>query len=85
MRGALTPLDVALATLLCGLEPLTAVELPLREALGCITAELPPLKAFPPFTVGLTRYRPLRVDDLRSVAPEGGWPHIQRSCWPSLD
>jgi hypothetical protein len=47
LPASLTPLDVALAALLRGVEPLPVVEVPLREALGCVTAELPPLKAYP--------------------------------------
>ena len=61
---SLLPLDVALATLLCGLEPLTAVEFPLKEALGCVTAELPPLKAFPPHDVAAADGWALRTRDL---------------------
>lgn len=64
LPASLTPLDVALAALLRGLEPLTVVELPLREALGCVTAELPPLKAYPPHDVAAADGWALRARDL---------------------
>ena len=48
LPASLTPLDVALAALLNGLEPVAPVELPLQEALRCIAAEMPPLAAHPP-------------------------------------
>jgi len=44
---SLTPLDVALAAWLRGLEPVAPVALPLAEALGCIAAEMPALSACP--------------------------------------
>jgi len=64
LPASLTPLDVALATLLRGLEPVTVVELPLTEALGCVTAELPPLKAYPPHDVAAADGWALRTRDL---------------------
>jgi molybdopterin molybdotransferase len=45
---SLTPLDKALDALLHGVEPVTPVELTLVEALRCIAAEMPPLRAHPP-------------------------------------
>jgi molybdopterin molybdotransferase len=45
---SLTPLDVALDALLQGVEPVAPRELTLVEALRCIAAEMPPLKAHPP-------------------------------------
>jgi molybdopterin biosynthesis enzyme len=44
---SLTPLDKALDALLQGVEPVAPVELTLIEALRCIAAEMPPLKAHP--------------------------------------
>ena len=52
LPASLTPLDVALAALLDGVEPVTPVELPLAEALRCIAAEMPPLDAHPPHEIG---------------------------------
>ncbi|WP_366113828.1 hypothetical protein [Bradyrhizobium sp.] len=61
---SLTPLDVALAALLRGLEPSAVVELPVGEALGCISADLPPLKAHPPYDVATADGWALRANDL---------------------
>src|SRR3954469_15993177 len=51
LPASLTSLDAALAALLAGIAPVAPSELPLAEALGCIAAELPPLKALPAFDV----------------------------------
>ena len=61
---SLTPLDIALAALLRGLEPLTVIELSLREALGCVAAELPPLNAYPPYNIAMNDGWVLRARDL---------------------
>lgn len=45
---SLSPLDQALDALLQGVEPVAPRELMLVEALRCIAAEMPPLKAHPP-------------------------------------
>jgi molybdopterin biosynthesis enzyme len=45
---SLTPLDVALDALLNGVESVAPVELTLAEALRCIAAEMPPVRAYPP-------------------------------------
>jgi molybdopterin molybdotransferase len=64
LPSSLTPLDIALAALLRGLEPSTVVELSLREALGCVAADLPPLKAYPPYNIAVTDGWALRARDL---------------------
>jgi molybdopterin molybdotransferase len=48
LPASLTPLDLALAALLDRLEPVAPVELALARALGCVAAEMPPLRAVPP-------------------------------------
>jgi molybdopterin molybdotransferase len=48
LPASLTPLDAALAALLRRIRPVTPVELPLANALGCVAAEMPPLKPLPP-------------------------------------
>src|SRR5262249_50853167 len=50
--------------LLRGLEPVIAVELPLAEALGCVTAETSPLKATPAHEVAVADGFALRARDL---------------------
>jgi molybdopterin molybdotransferase len=64
LPASLTPLDVALAALLRGLQPSAVIELPLREALGCVTAEPPSLGAFPPHDVAAADGWPSRASDL---------------------
>jgi molybdopterin molybdotransferase len=64
LPASLTSLDAALAALLGGLEPSAVLELSLREALGCVVAELPPSKAFPPHDVAAVDGWPLRASDL---------------------
>ena len=49
LPASLTPLDVALMALLDRLEPVAPIELPLAQALGCVGADMPPLKAIPPY------------------------------------
>jgi molybdopterin molybdotransferase len=61
---SLTSLDIALAALLRGLDPLTAIELPLGEALGCVAAELLPLTAYPPYDIAGVDGWALRARDL---------------------
>jgi len=68
LPASLTPLDVALAALLHGLEPSPIVELPRREALGYITGGHPPLKAFPPYDVAAVDGWALRASDLVGAA-----------------
>ena len=48
LPASLTPLEVVRAALLGRLEPVMPIELALTDALGCIAAEMPPLKAVPP-------------------------------------
>ena len=45
LPASLTPLDLALDALLKDVEPVAPSELPLRDALRCIAAEMPPLDA----------------------------------------
>ena len=47
LPASLTPLDTALAALLDGVEPIAPLELALEEAVGCIAAEMPALRAYP--------------------------------------
>ena len=81
LPASLTPLDVALATLLRGLEPVTVVELPLTEALGCVTAELPPLKAYPPHDVAAADGWALRTRDLVGASSYTPVPLTMPAVW----
>jgi molybdopterin biosynthesis enzyme len=64
LPASLTPLDVALAALLHGLEPVAPVELPLADALGCVAADMPPFKARPPYDIAAADGWALRARDL---------------------
>ena len=64
LPASLTALDAAVATLLHGLESVAIVELPLREALGCVVAEMPPLRAYPQHDVAQADGWALRARDL---------------------
>jgi molybdopterin molybdotransferase len=69
LTALLTPLDVVFAELLRGLQPSPAVELPLSEAVGSIAAELPWLKAYPPYNIAATDGWALSARDLVGVSP----------------
>ena len=64
LPASLTPLDIALAALLRGLEPVTAIELSLADALGCVTAETPPLKTVPAHDIAVADGFALLARDL---------------------
>jgi molybdopterin molybdotransferase len=64
LPASVTPLDVVLSKLLRGLEPLPVIELPLCEAIGSVAAELPPLKAYPPYNIAVTDGWALNARDL---------------------
>ena len=76
LPASLTPLDMALAALLTGSEPVTPMELPLAEALRCIAAEMPPLPALPPHDIAAAR----RLCVLRA-AISSARPRIRRCRW----
>ncbi|GLR88473.1 molybdopterin-binding protein [Bradyrhizobium iriomotense] len=61
---SLTPLDLALAALLRGVEPVTPVDLPLTEVLGCVAAGMLPLGAYPPYDIAASDGWALRASDL---------------------
>jgi molybdopterin biosynthesis enzyme len=64
LPASLTPLDIALAGLLRGLEPVTAIALSLADALGCVTAETSPLQAIPAHEIAVADGFALRARDL---------------------
>jgi molybdopterin molybdotransferase len=64
LPASLTPLDVALTALLHGLGPVAAMELPLADALGCVAAEMPPLKPHPPRDIAASDGWAMRARDL---------------------
>jgi molybdopterin biosynthesis enzyme len=64
LPASLTPLDAALEALLHRLEPVAPIELPLAEALGCVAADMPPLKPHPPRDTAANDGWALRASDL---------------------
>jgi molybdopterin molybdotransferase len=64
LPASLTPLDAALAALLHRLEPVAAVELPLADALGCVSADMPQLQACPSCDIAAADGFALRARDL---------------------
>jgi molybdopterin molybdotransferase len=81
LPAALTALDAALAALLDRLEPVAVDELPLREALGCVTAEMAPLGAYPQQDVAQTDGWALRASDLVGASAYTPLPLTAPPCW----
>ncbi|TPQ29987.1 molybdopterin-binding protein [Bradyrhizobium guangdongense] len=78
---SLTPLDAALAALLRELQPVAPIALPLAEALGCIAAEMPVLKAYPPHDVAAADGWALRANDLVGVSSYSPLPLPAPPVW----
>src|SRR6516225_5298997 len=81
LPASLTSLDAALAALLRGLAPLAVIELPLKEALGCVTAETSPLKAYPPSDVAAADGWALRARDLVGASSYTPLPLTKSALW----
>lgn len=81
LPASLTPLDAALAALLRDLEPSPVVELPLRDALGCVIAELPPLAAAPPHDVAAADGFAMRARDLAGASSYTPLPLTMPALW----
>jgi len=64
LPASLTPLDVALAALLHGLEPVAPVAVPLAQTLGCAATDTPPLAAYPAQDIAATDGWALQARDL---------------------
>src|SRR5260370_22106128 len=81
LPASLTPLDVALAALLDRLEPVAPVELPLAEALGCVAADMPPLKSHPPGDIAVVDGWALRARDLVGASSYSPLPLAISPVW----
>jgi len=81
LPASLTPLDVALAALLRGLAPVAPVELALADALGCIAAEMPPLRANPPRDIAASDGWALRAGDLVGASSYSPLPLAKSPVW----
>jgi molybdopterin molybdotransferase len=78
---SLTPLDVALATLLRDLEPVAPRELWSAEALGCVAAEMPLPQAVPPCDVAVADGWALRARDLVGASSYSPLPLDALPVW----
>jgi molybdopterin molybdotransferase len=78
---SLTPLDVALAALLQRLRPVAPVELPLADALGCVAADMPPLKPLPSRDVAAGDGWALRARDLVGASSYSPLPLSTSPVW----
>jgi molybdopterin molybdotransferase len=81
LPASLTPLDVALATLLHGLDPVAPVGLPLTQALGCVGADTPALGAFPPRDIAIADGWALRAGDLVGASSYSPLPLARPPLW----
>ena len=81
LPASLTPLDVALAALLRGVEPVSPAELPLEQALRCIAAEMPLLAAHPPRDVAASDGWALRANDLVGASSYSPLPLVKTPHW----
>ncbi|MDP1582881.1 MAG: molybdopterin-binding protein [Bradyrhizobium sp.] len=81
LPASLTPLDVALAALLRELAPVAPTELPLTEALGCIAAEMPPLRPHPPHDIAAADGWALRANDLVGASSYSPLPLAISPLW----
>ena len=81
LPASLTPLDTALAALLHGLEPVAPVQLPLADALGCVAADMPSLKAHPPRDIAAADGWALCARDLVGASSYSPLPLAASPVW----
>jgi molybdopterin biosynthesis enzyme len=81
MPAGLTPLDAALAALLDGLKPVAPRDVPLAEALGCVAADMPPLRALPASDVAAVDGWAFRSRDLVGASSYSPLPLAGLPVW----
>ncbi|MCK1721988.1 molybdopterin-binding protein [Bradyrhizobium sp. 141] len=81
LPSSLTPLEIALAALLNGLEPLAPVELPLADAAGCIAAGTPLLAAHPRHDIAAADGWALCANDLVGASSYSPLPLTKVPQW----
>jgi molybdopterin molybdotransferase len=81
LPASLTPLDVALAALLDRLAPVVPTALALADALGCVAADMPPLKTFPPCDIAAADGWALRARDLVGASSYSPLPLAASPVW----
>ena len=78
---SLTPLDVALAAILRGLEAVAPIDLPLPQALGCIAADMAPLAAYPPCDIAVADGWALQASDIIGASSYSPLPLSAPPVW----
>jgi molybdopterin molybdotransferase len=81
LPASLTPLDVALAALLHGLEPVAPIGLPLTQVLGCVGADTLPPGAFAPRDIAIADGWALRARDLVGASSYSPLPLAASPVW----
>jgi molybdopterin biosynthesis enzyme len=81
LPASLTPLDTTLAALLEGAEPVAPVERALDDALRCIAADMPPLRASPPRNVAVADGYAFAARDLVGAASYSPLPLPAVPVW----
>jgi len=81
LPNSLTPLDVALATVLNGINPVTSMELSLAEALRCIAADMPRLRPLPLHDIAAADGFALRSSDLVGASSYSPVPLAALPAW----
>jgi molybdopterin molybdotransferase len=78
---SLTSLETALDFLLQGVEPVAPIDLALAEALHCIAAEMPPLKAYPPHDIAAVDGYAFVARDLVGASSYSPLPLMTPPVW----
>ncbi|MDN3278467.1 molybdopterin-binding protein [Frankia sp. RB7] len=81
LPASLTPLDTALAALLRGVGPISPVELPAAEAIGCVAAGMPQFAAYPPRDIAAADGWALRANDLVGASSYSPLPLTELPVW----
>jgi molybdopterin molybdotransferase len=81
LPAALTPLEVALAALCHGLDPVAPVELALAQALGCVAADQAALPALPRTDIAVANGWALRARDLVGASSYAPLPLANAPVW----
>ncbi|UGY04975.1 molybdopterin-binding protein [Bradyrhizobium quebecense] len=81
LPASLTPLDAALAAVLRDLTPVQPIELPPADALRCIAAEMPALRAYPPHDVAVSDGWAMRANDLVGASSYAPLPLAGLPVW----
>lgn len=82
LPAALTPLDIALRSLLDGMEPVELINVLLTESVGYIAAAIEPLReVHPPFGVAMTDGWALRARDIVGASSYSPLPLASAPVW----